>query len=53
MQVMANKNGINLAIFPKNITIFADSDRLIQILTNMIGKLINFSPSNSTIILTL
>ncbi|WP_413160655.1 PAS domain S-box protein [Capilliphycus salinus ALCB114379] len=52
MQVMANRTGILLQIFPKDIEFEADGDRMIQVLTNLISNAIKFSESGSRIELT-
>ncbi|MEB3282584.1 MAG: PAS domain S-box protein [Lyngbya sp.] len=49
MQVMANRTGILLEIFPQDIEFEADGDRMIQVLTNLISNAIKFSESGSTI----
>ncbi len=49
MLSMAEKSHINLSINSQSITIYADSDRIIQTLTNLISNAIKFSPENSTI----
>ncbi len=52
MQVMANRAGITLSISPVSIQLNADRDRIIQVLTNLLGNAIKFSPSGSTVWLT-
>jgi signal transduction histidine kinase len=52
IQVMANRAGITLVVSPQTIHLNADPDRIIQILTNLLGNAIKFSPNNSTIWLT-
>ncbi|MEL7038758.1 MAG: PAS domain S-box protein [Cyanobacteria bacterium J06592_8] len=49
MQVMANRSGIILEIFPQEIEFEADGDRMIQVLTNLISNAIKFSESGSTV----
>ena len=52
MQVMANRAGITLSVAPQTILLNADSDRLIQLLTNLLGNAIKFSSRGSTVWLT-
>jgi len=53
MQVMANRAGIPLSVSPQNIQLNADPDRIIQVLTNLLGNAIKFSPKDSTVWLTI
>lgn len=52
MQVMANRAGITLSVSQETITLNADPDRIIQVLTNLLDNAIKFSPSGSTVWLT-
>jgi PAS domain S-box-containing protein len=52
MQVMANRAGITLSVSPQAIELNADPDRIIQVLTNLLGNAIKFSPRDSTVWLT-
>jgi signal transduction histidine kinase len=49
MQVMANRSGINLEASSPNLEIYADSDRILQVLTNLLSNAIKFSDSGDTI----
>jgi PAS domain S-box-containing protein len=49
MKVMAKRGEITLSISPQSIEIYADPERIIQVLTNLLSNAIKFSPSNSTI----
>lgn len=52
LQVMANRAGITLSVSPHTIQLDADPDRIIQVLTNLLGNAIKFSPTGSTVWLT-
>ncbi|NEP01474.1 MAG: PAS domain S-box protein [Symploca sp. SIO2E9] len=49
MRVMANRGGISLEVAPQAIEFTADFDRIIQVLTNLLGNAIKFSPQGSTV----
>lgn len=49
MQDMAKLAEITLEAHPANLQIYADGDRLLQILTNLLSNAIKFSPPASTI----
>ena len=52
MQAMAEKAEIRLCVMPTAIQLYADSDRIIQTLTNLLGNAIKFSPPQTTISLS-
>ncbi len=52
MRAMAEKAGIHLSVTPVSVELYADPDRLIQTLTNLINNAIKFSPAGSTVSLT-
>lgn len=49
MQEMANQEGVKIETNIESYPIYADCDRLLQILTNLLSNAIKFSASNSTI----
>lgn len=49
VQPLAEKAGITLRVVPLAATVWADSDRIIQTLTNLLGNAIKFSPNGSTV----
>lgn len=49
MQIMANRAGIAISVSPQAIQLDADPDRIIQVLTNLLSNAIKFSPSGSTV----
>ena len=53
MQTMAQQHGIEIHTYLEPLTIWADPDYIVQILTNLIGNAIKFSASNNTIVLSL
>ena len=47
MQEMANQVGITLEVSPCDFRVYADGDRLLQVLTNLLSNAIKFSPNGS------
>jgi PAS domain S-box-containing protein len=52
LQPMAEQEDIRIVVEPFAGTLWADSDRIIQTLTNLIGNSIKFSPANTTVTLS-
>lgn len=52
IQEIANSAGITLLVASESIQLNADSDRIIQVLTNMLSNAIKFSPQGATVWLT-
>ncbi|MDY6782184.1 MAG: PAS domain S-box protein [Cyanobacteriota bacterium] len=52
MQVCAERAGITLAASQVDLEIYADGDRLLQVLTNLLSNAIKFSEPDSTVLLT-
>lgn len=52
MQVMARRAGITLSVVPQPLRFSADPDRMIQVLTNLIGNAIKFSDPGSRVWVT-
>jgi signal transduction histidine kinase len=49
MQTIAQEHKINLEILPSSYQIWADADRIIQTLVNLISNSIKFSPPNTKV----
>ncbi|MBE9228452.1 PAS domain S-box protein [Phormidium sp. LEGE 05292] len=49
MQEMANQSGIKLSTTIESCPIYADGDRLLQVLINLLSNAIKFSANNSTV----
>ena len=52
MQVMANRGGISLEVYARELKLYADPDRILQVLTNLLSNAIKFSPTGSQVCLT-
>jgi PAS domain S-box-containing protein len=52
MQAMAEKAEIRLLVKPTSIQLWADSDRILQTLTNLLSNAMKFSPPNTTVSLS-
>ena len=49
MRALTEGNGISLLVSPMALDVRADGDRVVQVLTNLIGNAIKFSPAGSAI----
>lgn len=52
MQLSAQKSGITLSFVPVSVEVWADGDRIIQVLTNLLGNALKFSPEGSIVCLS-
>jgi PAS domain S-box-containing protein len=49
IQEIAERDGVTLSVSPVSVRLWADPDRIIQILTNLLSNAIKFSPQGSTV----
>ncbi|MDM9382109.1 PAS domain S-box protein [Chlorogloeopsis sp. ULAP01] len=49
MEEMAAQAGVTISVSPLSVRLWADPDRIIQVLTNLLSNAIKFSPPGSTI----
>ena len=49
MQPLADKAGVTLSVSSLPVQVWADPDRIVQILTNLLSNAIKFSPAGSTV----
>lgn len=49
IQEIAERAGVTLSVSPVSVRLWADPDRIIQVLTNLLSNAIKFSPQGSTI----
>ena len=52
MQNIAKQAGVTLSVSPLSVQLWADPDRIIQVLTNLLSNAIKFSPVGETVWLT-
>jgi PAS domain S-box-containing protein len=52
MEEMAKAAGVTLSVYPLSVSLWADPDRMIQVLTNLLSNAIKFSAPNSTVFLS-
>ena len=52
MSAMAEEAGVHLLAAPFDATLWADSDRIVQVLTNLLSNAIKFSPRGGTVSIT-
>jgi len=49
VRAFAEQNGINLEIIPSAVNVYADGDRLVQVLVNLVSNAVKFSPKGATV----
>ncbi len=52
VQPVADGAGVRLTLNPLDVVLWADRDRIIQTLTNLLGNAVKFSPAGSAVVLT-
>ncbi|MBX2863993.1 MAG: PAS domain-containing protein [Leptolyngbyaceae cyanobacterium MAG.088] len=52
LQIVAQRHNITLQTTPCEVAVWADCDRIVQVLTNLINNAIKFSPNGSTVYIT-
>jgi PAS domain S-box-containing protein len=49
MMAIADRAGVALVVEPIHVTLWVDADRVLQVVTNLLGNAIKFSPRGSTV----
>ena len=49
VRAFAEQNGIGLEIIPSNTNVYADGDRLVQVLVNLVSNAVKFSPKGAAV----
>jgi PAS domain S-box-containing protein len=49
VKAFAEQNGIKLELVPSNAQVYADGDRLVQVLVNLVSNAVKFSPKGETV----